>query len=155
MLNRLLLICVVCSYLLITDWPALAQQREKSFAIEKKGNCKINTNTATLNFGSLDPGKSVDVKSSTIIRFWCTNGARYTIKTDYGLYSQGRNTPRLKHEQKNEYIPYNLNYSPRSGTGRGPSVPLQLTIQGSIVFNNYQNAFEGSYSDYLTFTILP
>jgi spore coat protein U-like protein len=123
-----------------------------------KSNCKFNSANATLNFGVLDPSNPVDKTISTTIGFIChgsANPATFYITDNGGLYRTGPSEPRMRHStQLSEYLPYNLSYTPSSG-----SVPKNtnqnLTISGTVGGTDYQNAYAGNYSDTLILSINP
>ncbi len=115
------------------------------------GTCKFNTATSTLNF-TLDPSVGTNVNTSTTVDYWCTKGATSTGVT----VGQGANwsgaTRRMKDGTGN-LIPYSLGVTGDTQAGQGPSVPLTLTINGSVQGTDYTAAAAGSYVDTVTLTL--
>jgi spore coat protein U-like protein len=119
------------------------------------GTCKFTTDSATLDFGNLDPAVGSDVTKNTSLEFWCTKNATYTVTDDDGLYETGTDQNRMKHATLAEYIPYSFSYTPTTGSGAGKDSPLTLNISGTVLGSDYINASAGSYSDTVTMTISP
>jgi spore coat protein U-like protein len=130
-----------------------------SAVIISKGNCRFNSSTSALNFGSLDPGNAIDRNGSTTVVFKCTGNGNapitFAITDDGGLYKTGPNAPRMRHTtQLSEYLPYTLSYSPSSG-----SVPKNtnqnLAVSSTVKGTDYENAYAGNYSDTVILAINP
>lgn len=119
------------------------------------GTCKFDAPTSTLAFGGLDPSSGSDVNASTTTTFWCTRNASYSIGDNDGQYDTGLDANRMKHETLDEYIAYDFNYNPTTGTGSGPTTPITLNISGTVTFAAYDDASEGNYSDQVILTITP
>lgn len=124
-----------------------------------RGNCTFCSKTATLDFGSLDPGSPIDKSASTTIIYRCqaqgNSPITFAITDDDGLYEAGPDAPRMRHTtQPTEYLPYSLVLSPTSGT-----VPktkeFPLTVTGTVRGVDYQDARIGSYSDRVVVSIEP
>ena len=124
-----------------------------------RGNCRFNSSTATLNFGSLDPANSVDQNTTTTINFSCKGNGNapitYSVTDNDGLYKTGPDAPRMRHStQVSEYLPYTLSCNPSSG-----SVPKNtdqnLTVSGTVRSTDYQKAYAGDYSDTVILSINP
>ena len=124
-----------------------------------KGNCRFNSSTANLSFGSLDPSNPVDKNATTTLTFRCqANGNKlvtFSITDDDGLYETGPKAPRMRHAtQTTEYLPYSLSLSPSAG-----SVPkvtdIPLAISGTVRGVDYENALPGDYSDRVIISIVP
>jgi len=123
-----------------------------------KSQCKFNSNTATLNFGDLDPANPVDKTIDTSINFKCGGSAptaTFSITDDDGLYEIGSNRNRMRHTTVlTEYLPYSLTLSPTSGTVP-KNTDQTLTVTGTVRGVDYQDATMGSYSDTVVVSIEP
>lgn len=80
--------------------------------------------------------------------------ATYLIVSDDGLYSSGANAPRMRHGVNvAQFMPYSITL-PQSGT-----VPKNtnqtLTVTGTVLVADFQNALAGAYSDTVILTITP
>lgn len=123
-----------------------------------KSQCKFNSATSTLNFGNLDPANPIDVNATTTVIFRCGGSApnaTFFMTDDDGLYETGLNANRMRHTTVlTEFIPYSLTLNPTSGTVP-KNVNQTLTISGTVLGVNYQNAYAGSYSDTVVISIEP
>jgi spore coat protein U-like protein len=123
-----------------------------------KSNCKFNSATAAIPFGTLDPSNPVDKTVSTSITFRCAGSssmATFFISDDDGLYETGPNANRMKHSTiGTEYIPYEFTLNPTSGTVPKNTVQT-LIISGTVNGTDYQNAATGTYSDTVVITLAP
>lgn len=124
-----------------------------------KSNCKFRPpKTAALNFGILDPANPVDKNASASIIFSCAGSAptaTFFITDDDGLYESGPNANRMRHTTIiTEYLPYSFILSPTSGTVPKNS-DQTLTITGTVLGVDYQDAYAGVYSDTVTIVIVP
>jgi spore coat protein U-like protein len=117
------------------------------------GNCKFNTASATMNFGSLDPANSTDASGAASLQFWCTKSAAYTITDDGGANKSG--TQRRMKDAGTNFINYSIGAYTASGTGNGKGSPITLNLTGSVLNADYVNATAGAYTDVVTFTINP
>lgn len=129
-----------------------------SATVLSKSQCKFNTATATLDFGTLDPTNPVDVTASAMLDFVCRGSepmATYFIGDDDGLHEAGLNAHRLAHETVvDAYLPYGLSLAPASNTVPRNSAQT-LTLTGVLPGASYQTAVAGRYSDTVTITIAP
>ena len=123
-----------------------------------KSNCKFNSATAAIPFGTLDPTNPVDKPVNTSITFRCAGSApnaTFFISDNDGLYETGPNANRMRHTTINtEYIPYAFTLNPTSGTVPKNTVQT-LTISGTVNGIDYQNAATGNYSDTVVITLEP
>jgi spore coat protein U-like protein len=129
-----------------------------SATVLSKNNCKFNTAASALNFGDLDPANPVDVTVSTAVTFVCRGSApvaTFFIDDDDGLNETGPDGNRMAHATlPATYLPYSLSLNPTSATV--PKNAAQtLTINGTVLGNDYQSAFVGSYSDTVVISITP
>jgi spore coat protein U-like protein len=120
------------------------------------GTCKFTSATSTLAFGALDPSSALDGSATTTTTFWCTKNASYGITDDDGLYETGANQNRMRNTVTlTEFIPYSISYGPASGAGLGKTLPITLTMNGTINNADYVNVASGDYSDTVVLTIAP
>lgn len=129
-----------------------------SATVLSKSNCKFNSATATLNFGSLNPASTGNATASTSITFVCRGSAAlatYNITQNYGLYNTGPNANRMRNTTVlTQYLPYTVGLSPFTATV--PKNATQtLTISGTILATDYQNAYLGNYSDTIILSLNP
>jgi len=122
------------------------------------------TNTANLNFGLLDPANPADITVTASINFDCNGKDKqvtFIILDDDGLYETGINANRMKNTNAAlvpaQYIPYAFSYNPVSKTLPKASfqTPQPLTITGTILGVDYENVYEGIYTDTIVLTINP
>ena len=81
-----------------------------SATVLSKNNCKFNSATAALAFGTLESANPVNKTVSTTITFRCAGkdlNATFFISDDDGLHETGPNANRMRHATSlTEYIPY-------------------------------------------------
>jgi spore coat protein U-like protein len=117
------------------------------------GNCKFNTASATMNFGTLDPANATDASGAASLQFWCTKSATYSITDDGGANKSG--TQRRMKDAGTNYVNYSIGAYTATGTGNGKGSPITLNLTGAVLNADYVNAAAGAYSDTVTFTITP
>lgn len=154
------LLCI--SILLLLSGSTLAASVNITATILSKSNCKFNSKGATLAFGDLDPTAGSDITREATLTFDCNGSATiatYTITDDDGLFDIGPNKNRMLHSSITEtYLPYSFSLSPATGEiekSKGDKTPPQLTVTGTISFNDYRMAVAGPYTDTVTVTINP
>lgn len=129
-----------------------------SAVILSKSNCKFNTKSATLNFGSLDPVAAPDVTRQATLTFTCNGSASqatYIIVDDDGQHETGPNASRMQHGlTPSAYLPYSFSLNPSIGTVP-KGVTETLTVTGTVLGNDYRTAIVGTYTDVVTLTINP
>ena len=122
-----------------------------------KNVCKFRS-SSFIDFGNLDPSNPVNVTKSTTITFRCQGStplAAYVMSDDDGLHESGPNANRMQHTTvPTEYLPYSLSLSPNSGLAP-KLVDQTLTVTGTVLGLDYQNAYLGSYSDTVVITLTP
>jgi spore coat protein U-like protein len=123
-----------------------------------KNQCKFNSATSALNFGSLDAANPVNKTVATSVVFRCIGSApnaTFLITDNDGLYETGLNANRMRHTTvTTQYLPYSLTYNPQTSTVP-KGVDQTLTISGTVLGVDYQDAYVGSYSDTVVLTIEP
>jgi spore coat protein U-like protein len=126
--------------------------------VVSKSNCKFNSATAAIPFGTLDPTNPVDKTVNTFITFRCAGSssmATFFISDDDGLYETGPNANRMRHATfVTEYIPYVFTLNPISGTVPKNSTQT-LSISGTVNGVAYQDVAAGNYSDRVVITLAP
>jgi spore coat protein U-like protein len=126
--------------------------------ILSKNTCLFsNAGPTVLAFGAIDPSSSVNKTATTTTTFKCTGPsalATYSITSDDGLYKTGANAPRMRHAiNLTQFLPYSINL-PQSATVPKNTVQT-LTIDGTVLVADFQNAIAGTYSDTVILTIAP
>jgi spore coat protein U-like protein len=117
------------------------------------GNCKFNTASATMNFGTLDPANVTNATATAALQFWCTKNAAYTVSDDGGVNKSG--TQRRIKDAGSNFINYAITAYTASGVGAGKATAITLNLNGTINNVDYINAAAGAYTDTVTFTINP
>ena len=127
--------------------------------ILSKSQCRFrNPNSATIDFGNLDPSSGVPVATTTGLIIRCggsADPATYLITDDNGLSSTGPGARRMQHTSlPGNFIPYYLSYTPATGTiSRNTDAPI--TVNASILGTDYQSVPTGPYSDTVILTVAP
>lgn len=122
-----------------------------------RGNCTFTTGTSTLGFGALNPAVVADVNATASINFICRGGPRFTpflITDDGGQNLSGPGARRMRHATAPEFLPYNLVFSPASGTVRR-NRRRTLTLSGTVRWSDFQGSMSGAYTDSVVVSILP
>ncbi|HWR98628.1 MAG TPA: spore coat protein U domain-containing protein [Candidatus Methanoperedens sp.] len=114
--------------------------------------------TAALDFGALDPLNPVNVTVTIAMQIRCggpAGSATYLIVDDDGLHESGPGAQRMQHTvNPAAFLPYAFSYAPATATiPRNTVTPI--TITGTVLGVNYQDALVGSYADTVTLTIVP
>jgi spore coat protein U-like protein len=130
--------------------------------VSRNAWCSFSSGTLSLNFGILNPANSTPVSVSTSVNFNCYRFFQptvFSITDDGGLYETGPNIRRMRNTtHPSEYLPYGLTLNPTTGTlnfWEGIFGSNTLTITGTVLAADYQNAFVGDYNDTVTITIAP
>lgn len=123
-----------------------------------KNQCKFtNGGPTVLSFGTIDPSSPATQTAVATTTFRCTGSsatATYSISSDDGLYETGANAPRMRHSvDLTRFLPYTIDL-PQSGSAP-KNVVQTLTVTGTVLPGDFQNALGGSYFDTVTLTIVP
>jgi spore coat protein U-like protein len=126
--------------------------------ILSKNTCLFsNAGPTVLAFGAIDPSSLANKTATATTTFKCTGSsalATYSITSDDGLYKTGVNAPRLRHATNlTQFLPYSINL-PQSATVPKNTVQT-LTVDGTVLVADFQNAIAGAYSDTVILTIAP
>lgn len=156
--HRLALMALLASLAgcLPTD-SALSAPLAVSAVVLSNTNCRFQTGPATLPFGTIDPTSSANATASVSIRFWCFGfpGTTYSLTAGNGLHSPGAGLRRVRNNAApTEFMAYTLAISPASGNLPWLSVQ-NITISGTIVPTEFQNARTGAYSDTVVLSLEP
>lgn len=123
-----------------------------------KNICKFNTATSTLAFGALNPASTADATSSTNVVIRCVGSspsASFLIAQNSGLYSTGAGANRMRNTTvTTEFLPYSLTINPATAI-IPKNTNTTITISGTIIANNFQNAYVGNYQDTVVLTLTP
>jgi len=122
-----------------------------------RSQCKFDTTTSTLNFGALDPAVASDVAASASVDFVCRGSApvaAFLFMDDNGQNMSGPGARRMRHTAASEFLPYDLAFSPASGTVP-KNVHRTLTISGTVRWADFRGSMAGAYADSVVVSILP
>lgn len=129
-----------------------------SALVPNKMTCKFSSATLLLDFGNLNPASAANATASTTATFTCNGGGAgatgaFAFSTNNGLYAAGG--PRMRHATlAGEFVPYSFSLSPASGViAKGAT--LTLTVTGTILASDFQNAAAGAYRDTVLITLAP
>lgn len=123
-----------------------------------KNKCQFtNGGPTALSFGAIDPSSTANATATATIGFRCTGSspiAVYNVTSDDGLHETGAGAPRMRHATSTgEYLKYAINL-PQSG-----AVPRNtnqvLTVTGTVLAADFQNALAGAYADSVVLSIAP
>ena len=123
----------------------------------RKSNCKFDTKTATLDFGALDPAVAADVNATTSVGYVCRGSApvaAFLFTDDNGQNPSGPGDRRMRHAAALEFLPYDLAFSPASGT-IPKNAPGTLTLSGTVRWADFRESTAGTYTDSGVVSILP
>ena len=127
-----------------------------SATVLSKSNCKFPNGSITLPFGTIDPSGTANAVASSTTTFTCSGSAAtatFLITQDGGLHNASGN--RLQHATvPGAFLPYSISLSPTTGTVP-KNLAQTLTITGTILPGDYQQAIAGNYADTVTMTIAP
>lgn len=140
---------------LLAGAPAFAADTANiSVSATVTGACKFNSG-GSLSF-TLDPTSGADAAptAKTDPKFWCTNGASYTVSDNSGLHASS-GVRRMRHaSDTTKFIPYALSYT-TTGTGSGKNTEITLALTSSIANADFVDAPAGSYTDTVQLSITP
>jgi spore coat protein U-like protein len=111
--------------------------------------CQFNGNPSGITFAAFDPSVATTQTAFTDVKIKCTPAS--TTPTWSFSSANGGASPRMKHSVQSVYIPYTMAASFQGSTGSNQNWRLTATVLGQ----DYQNAYVGSYSDILTATVTP
>ena len=137
---------------------ASADQANMDVGAELIGTCKIDQVTP-IDFGDLEQGSTAPDRIMVgSVRYWCSKGQRYTMKTDGGANAEGVGKWRMKGQASTnatEYLPYDLRPRRESGTGLGPQAPELFELEAEVKGRDYNALSVGGFLDTVTVTISP
>lgn len=119
------------------------------------GNCVFTTATSTMDFGSLDVTSGANATTTSTVNIKCTKKANFSIVGDNGLNYDGSSKRMKSATDPLEFIKYSLGISPASGTGSGMGTAIPITLTGTIVYADYQNAIADDFQDTVVVTVTP
>lgn len=122
-----------------------------------KSQCKFDTKTSTLNFGTLDPAVASDVNATTSVGYVCRGSApvaAFLFTDDNGQHPSGPGARRMRHSAAPEFLPYGLAFSPASGT-IAKNAPGTLALSGTVRWADFRGLMAGPYTDSVVVSILP
>ena len=111
-----------------------------------------------MNFGNLSPANTSDAIATSTARIRCSGGGggAYPFTPSFSD-NNGQNGIGSQHRMRNtvntaEYLPYAITY-PVIAVNRNQTTTI--TITGTVLAVDYQNAWVGGYTDTVTITINP
>ena len=111
--------------------------------------CFFTTSASTISLGSLDPSSATTRTAFSDVRVLCIPLA---FTPSWQFTGTNGNAPlRMKHATQNAFIPYTASVAFTGNVGLSQNWRITATVLGQ----DYQNAFGGTYSDLLTATITP
>lgn len=118
--------------------------------VEAQGQaCFFTTGASTISFASLDPSVATTQTAFSDVRVLCVPLA---FTPSWQFTGTNGNAPlRMKHATQNAFIPYTASVAFIGNAGLQQNWRITATVLGQ----DYQNAFGGTYSDLLTATITP
>jgi len=144
--------------LLALAFTASADQANMDVGAELIGTCKIDQVTP-IDFGDLEQGSTAPDRIMVgSVRYWCSKGLRYTVKTDDGMNAQVLGSRRMKGQASTnatEYLPYDLRPRRDSGTGLGPHTLETFEMEAEVKGRDYNTLSVGGFLDTVTVTISP
>jgi len=111
--------------------------------------CQFTGNPSGITFTAFDPSVATTQTAFVDVKIKC-NPAGTTPTWSFSSANGGA-SPRMKHAVQNAYIPYSMAASFQGNSGANQNWRLTATVLGQ----DYQDAYAGSYSDILTATITP
>jgi spore coat protein U-like protein len=135
---------------------ALAATQDLNVTAKVVGHCAFDGATP-VDFGDLDQTSAADATATGDLTFWCTNNSSYTLGDETnstvgdGTFA-GALTPI---GPSLDTIDYTLAYTNFNGSGAGKTAPITSAITANIVNADYVNVEADTYTDTVTFTILP
>ncbi len=156
---------LLCSLALAAGAAAAAGSHTVSVGatVLSKNKCSFeNPGPTDLLFGAIDPSVAVNNTATALIAFKCVGKdsmVTYSITSGDGLYGTS-GALRMRHAtDPTQFLPYSLNL-PQSATvpkggPPGPPTTHTLTVTGTILPANFQNALVGLYTDTVILTIAP
>lgn len=127
--------------------------------IPTKGQCRFNSTSATLNFGTLNPldPQDVIVDTDTQLSFSCNGNGQddiaFLTKVTASAYGTAV-SPRMRHQDGGIHLPYELSLS-TSSVLAAKKADIELVVTGTVRGSDYVLAPIGSYSDTVTISITP
>ena len=153
-MKKYALTAILAAFIMIGGVALGADSNTLTVSASVTGSCRFSSGTSTLNFGTLDQNSGADATATGSTQFWCTRNASYTLSANNGLYYDTNR--RMRHAtEATEHIPYNLSFTPTTGTGAGKASPITLSLSGTVTNANYVNAIAGNYADTVTLSITP
>lgn len=112
------------------------------------------TLTLTNTLGGIDPSSATNATGNATITYKCTKGQAPAFSANTGANDGGTGTNRVS--DGTNFMVYTLGLtSGGAGTGFGAAENKTLTVAGTIVPAQFQNAAVGTYSDTVTINVTP
>ncbi|HWP13575.1 MAG TPA: spore coat protein U domain-containing protein, partial [Ramlibacter sp.] len=137
-----------------SGFAAAADTQNLTVSATVSGVCKFSSAAQTLSFGTVDPSAAGPIPGSgAAVKYKCTKDTAATgVTAGNGLNFSGGSR---RMGNGTDFIAYTLTISggTQTGTGFGTGQDKDLTVGGSIVATDYQNASAGAYTDTVVLTL--
>lgn len=115
-------------------------------------SCEFSTPGIVIAFGRINPAAAEDTITKTAdIPFTCSSGTKWKIAVDAGRH-RGPGA-RMKHAERNEFIPYTMTVDPSSGKVNGYTDHITSRISGTVKRADVSPVPPGLYTDVVTITL--
>ena len=112
------------------------------------------TLTLTNTLGGIDPSSATNATGNATVTYKCTKGQAPAFAANTGANDGGTGTNRVANGTN--YMVYTMTLtSGGAGTGFGAAENKTLTVAGSMVPAQFQNAAVGTYTDTVTINVTP
>jgi len=157
-MNKLLAVSMLAAGLASTSAIA-ADSYSLSVSATVLGRCVFTqaagqTLTLTNTVGGIDPSSATNATGNATLTYKCTKGQAPAFSANTGANDGGTGTNRVANGTN--YMVYTLGLtSGGAGTGFGAAETKTLTVAGTILPAQFQNAAAGTYTDTVTINVTP
>jgi len=157
-MNKLLAVSMLAAGLASTSAIA-ADSYSLSVSATVLGRCVFTqaagqTLTLTNTLGGIDPSSATNATGNATITYKCTKGQAPAFTTNLGANEGGTGSNRVT--DGTGFMVYTVGLtSGGAGTGFGAAENKTLSVAGTIVPAQFQNATVGTYTDTVTINVTP
>ena len=157
-MNKLLAASLLAAGLVSTSAIA-ADSYSLSVSATVLGRCTFTqaagqTLTLTNTLGGIDPSSGTNATGNATITYKCTRGQAPSFTANLGANEGGTGSNRVT--DGTGFMAYTLGLTPGgAGTGFGAAENKTLTVAGTILPAQFQNASVGTYTDTVTINVTP
>lgn len=136
-----------------------AQSFAVSAVVVSKSNCRFDSASLLLDFGTIDPASTSPATASVGGTVSCNGGQTENVTLAFslgdGTYSTGPGARRMQHgTELTEFMAYGLSVAPSSTTIK-KNGGAAFTVTGTILASQFQNVLAGNYSDTVQISVAP